>query len=145
MSSLEQILPFQSIVLTVPRLRCEVINTCFIHGYETTQKLGFIAVKHLYCNILTTLLCSIVNKRGSQLAHSILMSKFSVNMQCKTLFEMPTMSASWRTFSRRSSNTTVVFLHHFWRCHLIWSTTAMFVLAIHTASFNLCHCFYCCK
>ena len=87
---------------------------------------------------------TIVSKRGSHLAHSILMSKFLVNMRCKSLFEMPTMSASWCTFRRRSSDTIVDFLHYFWRGLLIWSTTAMFVLADRTASFNFCHpMFYC--
>ena len=49
--------------------------------------------------------CSIVSKRGTHLVHSFLMFKFSVNMRCIALFEMPTISASPRTFSRRSSNT----------------------------------------
>jgi hypothetical protein len=36
-------LPFQSIVLLFLRVKCEVIHPCFIHGYESTQKLP------LYC------------------------------------------------------------------------------------------------
>jgi len=38
--------------------------------------------------------CSIVSKRGTHLAHSCLISKFSANMRCTALFEMFTMSAS---------------------------------------------------
>ena len=49
--------------------------------------------------------CSIVSKRGTHLAHSFLMSKFSVNMWRTALFVMPTMSTRSRSFSRRSSNT----------------------------------------
>ena len=49
--------------------------------------------------------CSIVNKRGTHLAYSFFMPKFSVNMRCTPLFEMPNMSAISRTFSGRSSNT----------------------------------------
>ena len=40
------------------RLRCEVMNPCFIHGYKSTQKIGFTSVKHhwsLDSNILATL------------------------------------------------------------------------------------------
>ena len=95
--SLELILPFQSIVLTVFCLRCEVIGPCFIHGYESTQKIGFIAVKHhqtLDWNIPWRCFCSIVSKCGTHLVHSFLMFKFSVNMRCTALFEMPTISAS---------------------------------------------------
>ena len=40
----------------------------------------------------------------------------------------------------------VDFLHHFWRCHLIWSTNVMFVLAGHTTSFKLNNLLLlCCK
>ena len=48
--------------------------------------------------------CSIERKRGTHLAQSFLMIKFVVGMRCTALFEMPTMSGSSRTFSRRSSN-----------------------------------------
>ena len=55
--------------------------------------------------------CFIVSKRDTYLAHSFLMRRFSVNMRCIALFEMPTMSASSRTFSQRSSNTILwIFL-----------------------------------
>ncbi|GFV71863.1 HTH_48 domain-containing protein [Trichonephila clavipes] len=50
---------------------------------------------------------SSVSKRGIHLAHSFLMSKCSDNMRCTTLFEKSTMFASSRTFSRRSSSTTL--------------------------------------
>ena len=70
------------------------------------QKVGFIAVKHRQTlKTSSRRCCSIVGKRGTHLAHSFLKSKFSVNMRCTALFEMPTMSASLRTFSWRSSNT----------------------------------------
>lgn len=46
---------------------------------------------------------SIVNKRDTHLGHSFLMSKFQVNMQCTAHFEMRTMSASSRPFSRQLS------------------------------------------
>ena len=49
--------------------------------------------------------CSIVSKHGTHLAYSFLMSNFSVNIRCTGLFEIPTMSASPRTFSRQSSHT----------------------------------------
>ena len=53
---------------------------------------------------------------------------------------MPKTSASTSTFSR---NHFAKFLHHFWRGHLIWSTTTVFVLV---ASFKPCHTiFYRCK
>ena len=48
--------------------------------------------------------CYIVSKGDTHLAHSFLISKLSENMQCPAPFEMPTMSASSHTFSRRSSN-----------------------------------------
>ena len=49
--------------------------------------------------------CTTLSKYDIHLVHRFLMYKFSVNMRCTVLFEMPTMSASSRTFSRRSSNT----------------------------------------
>ena len=56
--SLELILPFQSIVLTVPSSQVWNDGFMFVHGYESTQKMGFIAVKHretLNWNVLTVL------------------------------------------------------------------------------------------
>ena len=48
--------------------------------------------------------CFVMNKHVTHIAHSFLMSKFSVNMRCTEHFEMPTMSSSSRTFSRWLSN-----------------------------------------
>lgn len=67
------------------RLRCEWW-THHPWGYKSTQKLGFIAVKHRQTAMFLF-----------HCEHSCLMSKFSVNM--------PTTSATSRTFSRRSSST----------------------------------------
>ena len=60
--------------------------------------------KHSIETSLRRCFCSIVSKRGIYFEHSFFMSKFSVNMQCTALFEMPIISASSRTFIRRSSN-----------------------------------------
>ena len=68
------------------------MDPCFIHGYKSTQKVGFIAVniaKHSIETSSRRCFCSIVSKRGTHLAHSYFMSKFLINMRCTTLFEMP--------------------------------------------------------
>ncbi|GFW42670.1 hypothetical protein TNCV_257311 [Trichonephila clavipes] len=57
--------------------------------------------------VLIVLLSRIVSKRKTHLAHSFLMSKFSDNMRCTTLFEMPTISASSSIFSQRPSSTAL--------------------------------------
>ena len=93
------------------RLGYEVMDPSFIHGYEATQIISFIVVKHRRIfdwNISRRSFCSIVCKCGTHLAHSFLMSKFSVNMRYTALFEMPTMSASSCTFSPRLSNTILL-------------------------------------
>lgn len=59
------------------------------HSIETNSKRCFI---------------SIVKKSEILLIQNFLMSKYSVNMRRTALFEMPTISASSRSFSRRSSN-----------------------------------------
>ena len=101
--------PFSPLFWLFLRLMCEVIDPCFIHGYESTENIGFITVKHrqtLDWNIPTTLFlfhCELTRHPScAQLSH---VYKFSVNMRCTALFVMPTMSASWRTFSLRSYNT----------------------------------------
>ena len=49
--------------------------------------------------------CSIESNRGTHLAHSFLMFAFLINMRCIAQFEMRTMFASSRNFSRRSFTT----------------------------------------
>ena len=65
--------------------------------------------------------CSIVNKRGTHLAYNFFMPKFSVNMRCTPLFEMPNMSAISGTFSWWSSNTLLWIFLPFpvWSHHLV--------------------------
>ena len=106
--SLEPILPSQLIVLIVPLSQVWSDGPIFHPCYETMQKIVFIAVKHrqtLDWNILMTLFLLHCEQTRHPLAHGFLIPKFSVNMRCTVLFEMPTMFASWRTFSRRLSNT----------------------------------------
>ena len=64
----------------------------------------WIARPHFWI-ILFINFCSSVSKHGTHLAHSFLMSKFSVDIRRTALFEMPTMSATSHSFSPRSSNT----------------------------------------
>ena len=66
---------------------------------------GFFIVSHSIETSSRRSFFFFVSKRGTHFAHSFLMSKFSVNMRCTAHFQMPTMSASSCTFSRRSSNT----------------------------------------
>ena len=59
--------------------------SCVTYSYESTQKLGFIAVTHrqtLAWSILTRGFYSIVSKCDIHLVHRFLMWKFSVNIQC---------------------------------------------------------------
>ena len=108
---------------------------------KSMQNISFIAVKHRQThdwNILTMQSFFFVSKRGTHLAHSFLKSKFSVNMRFTALFEMPTMSASLRTIKSTVIQYHFVdFVHYFCRGHLIWSTTAMLVLAVGTTSSGL--------
>ena len=79
----------------------------WIHGYGSTQNSVLLwrnIAKHSIEVSLIRCFCTIVNKRGNHLEHSFLMSKFSINMRCTALFEMLTVSASWRIFSRWSFN-----------------------------------------
>ena len=93
--------------------------------------------KHLIESSLLRCFCSIVCKRCTHLAHIFLMSKLAVNMRCTVLFEISTMFASWRNFSRRSSNIiSWIFFTIFVVGTFIWSITAMFVLAAHTQYFT---------
>ena len=62
--------------------------------------------KHSIETSLRRCFCSIVSKRGTHLAYSSLMFEFSVNIQCKALFKIRTISVSSRTFSGQSSNTS---------------------------------------
>ena len=98
--SLESIFFSQSIVLTVSSSQVQSNGCRFYLWLWTDAKIGFIVVKHrqiLDWNILMTLFLF-------HFARSFLMPKFSANMWYTALFAMPTMSASSRTFSWRSSN-----------------------------------------
>ena len=77
--------PFGALFWLFLRLRCEVIDPCFIHGYESTQKPALLLwniAKHSIETSSRRCFCSIVSKRGIQLAHSFLMTKFLFNMRC---------------------------------------------------------------
>ena len=78
------------------------MESCFFLGYESTQN-STVSGRNLTKRSTETsspcCFCSIVIKRGSHLAYSFLMSEFLVDMRCTVLPEMPTMSASSRTFS----------------------------------------------
>ena len=90
------------------------MNPCFIHGYESTQKISFIAVKHyqtLNWSILTTLflfLCEQTRHPScTQLFHVQIFSQYAIS----ACFEMPTMVGRLCTFSLRLSNTILwIFL-----------------------------------
>ena len=118
-SPLELILPFQFIVLTVPS------SQVWCDGPMLHPWLQVDAKNLLYCceTSLNTQLkhshdcfCSIVRKRGTHLEHS-----FPIIIRFTALFEMPTMSASSHTFSRRSSNTIlwIFFTFSSWSPHLV--------------------------
>ena len=107
--SLEPTLPFQSIVLGVPSSQVRSNGPMFHPELWINAKNRLdcceIIVKHSIETSSRRCIESIVSKRGTHFAHSFLMSKFSVNMQCTAFLEMPTLSDSSRTFRRRSSNT----------------------------------------
>ena len=96
----------QSVVLTVLSYQVNVMESCFILDYESTQN-STVARRKLTKRSNETssrcCFCSIVSKRGSHLSYSFLTSEFLVDMRCTALLEMPTMSASSRTFSRTIS------------------------------------------
>ena len=99
------------------RLRCEVIDPCFLTIVMNRRKKSALLLWNIAKHSIETssrrCFCSIVSKRSTLLVHSFLVFKFSVNMRY-----------------------TALFLHHFCRGHFIWPTTAMFVLAARTSSFN---------
>ena len=141
------------LLILLRRLRCVVMTPCFIHGYEPAPKSGFIAVKHrqtLDWNIPMALFlfhCERTRHPWTHLEHSFLMSKFSVNMRYTELFETPTMSASSRIISRRSSNTILwifftisVVITSFGQA--LWCSSWLFV----RHRLKLCHpILHCCK
>ena len=132
--------PFSTLFWLFLRLRCEMMGPCFIHDYNLTQKVGFIAtVKHrqkLDWNILM-MLC-LFHCEQTRYTYSFLMSKFSVNMRCTAFFEISTMSASLRTFKSTAIQYHFVhFLHRFCCGRLTWSTTVMFFLAARKTSLKL--------
>lgn len=81
-------------------LGCKVVDRCVIYDYEMARKFCLllwnfakhsIAICSRHCFYLS------VSKR-------FFMSEFSDNMRCTAVFEIPTMSPSSCTFSRRSSS-----------------------------------------
>ena len=106
------------------RLRCEVMDPCFIHGYDSIQKLAFIAAKHhqtLDPNIPTTLFLFHYEQTRTHIGQSFLMSKFSVHMPYTALFKLPFIPASSCSFSPRLSNTILLICSPFlaWSPHLV--------------------------
>ena len=103
--------PFSTLFWLFFRLRWEVLDSCFIHGYESTQKLGFIVATHrqtLEWNIITLSLFRCEEQRYSSWAQPFHVQIFS-QYAMRAFFEMPTISASSGTFSWRSSNTILWF------------------------------------
>lgn len=77
----------------------------FCLGCELMDEYCFVVAKNSIETTSRHCFCLTVNKRGTLFAHSFLTYKFSENMQCIAFFEMPSMSASSHTFSRRSCST----------------------------------------
>ena len=81
------------------------VSSIVMNRRKTSALLLWNIAKYLIKTFSRHCLCSLVRKHGDYLVHSFLMSKFPFNMRCTALFDMPTMSASSHTFSRRSSST----------------------------------------
>ena len=124
--SLEPILPFQSVVLTV------FSSQMWSNGSSLHPWLWICAKTRLYCNETSP------NTRLRHIHDAVLVSLSQTRCSCNTrlshvqilvnkrLFEMPTMSASSCTFSATQFHG---FSSPFLRGHLNWSTTATFALA----------------
>jgi len=86
-------------------LRCEVMDPCFIHSNESTQKFVWITLKHCFEIVTRLRLRSTMSKRGTHLADSF----FIFNCLCKIEFTVPcdmlVVSTSLRTFIRQSIKT----------------------------------------
>lgn len=112
--------PFSPLFFLFLRLRREVTDPRFIHGYESTQELDLIPVK-----------------RRLKRPHDAVFVP-SRRPSCRLLCHVPNFRQC------TIHNSTIFFLKIlpcpftvFWRGHFTWTTTAMF---------QLCHpIFYCCK
>lgn len=139
--SLEPVLSFETIVLLFFVLGVKwwtIVSSNIFKRCKNSALLLWNLAKHSIETSLWHCFCSSLSKCSTHLAHNFLMFKFLNNMRCATLFEIPKMSISSCTFSRRLSTTAFVdILNHFWSRHLIWSTTVVFVLAARTALFKL--------
>ena len=111
-------------------LRYEVMDLCFVRGYESMQKIVFIGVKH---SIETA---SVFVPLWTH-ATPILRTAFSCpNFQliCDVQHFLKCSHIWWLVHFQL----TVIlyhfvnFLHHLWCGYLIWSTTAVFILADRT-------------
>ena len=124
----------------------KVMDPCFIHGYESTQKIGFVAVKH--CQTLdSNSHMMLFLFHCEQTRHPFSCPNFQSICDVKYFLKcLPCLLARALLVDDHPIPCCRNFLHHFCRGYLIWSTTAMFVLAARTTSFKLSHAIlYCCK
>jgi len=90
------------------RLGCEIMDLCFVHSNESTQKFIWITLKHLQYSfeiVTRSRLWFTVSKRGIHLADSFFKPNCSCKIEVTVPCDMPVASTSLRTFTRRSIKT----------------------------------------
>jgi len=88
-------------------LGCEIMDPCFVHSNESTQKFIWITLKHLQTLFWNrhTVALMIHSKRSIHLADSFFISNYSCKIEITMPCDMPAASTSSRTFTRRSVKT----------------------------------------
>ena len=107
------------------------VSFMVMNGRKKSALFLWNVAKHSIGTFSRRCFCYIVSKCGKHLAHSLLMSKFSVNMQCTALFKMPTMFSSGHNVQVYSSIVCSFCTFNFvdiYFCMYFWNQASMEII-----------------